>query len=47
MKTKHQHTSNLHSVSVHEDWQAVILAALIILLATIGLLGPAGIAVTF
>jgi hypothetical protein len=47
MKKHHHQETDTQSLTISEDLQAVIFAALVILLAALGLLGPTGIAITF
>jgi hypothetical protein len=44
---KHRHPEKNKTHSINEDWLAVFLAFLIILLSAIGLLGPNGLNLTF
>ena len=37
----------MSSLKLSEDWLAVLLAFLLILLAALGVLGPSGLAITF
>jgi len=44
---RRHHPKKSAKSSINEDWLAVILAFLIILLASVGLLGQAGLNITF